>query len=69
MEKELIFDGIKATYWKNSVFSKTGTETAVYLPAKQTNKVKKDKERKKQTNKHGTSQKLTKNGMYLYVKH
>lgn len=50
MEKELIFDGIKATYWKNSVFSKTGTETAVYLPAKQTNKVKKDKERKKQTN-------------------
>lgn len=52
MEKaitELIFDGIKATYWKNSVFSKTGTETAVYLPAKQTNKVKKDKETNKQT--------------------
>lgn len=41
MEKaitELIFDGIKATYWKNSVFSKTGTETAVYLPAKQQTK-------------------------------
>lgn len=38
---QLIFDGIKAIYWKKSVFSKTGTGTTVYLPAKQTNKVNK----------------------------